>query len=170
MPATMFSVKVHWPLHCILQTETPSIMALKFVNLVLLVAFTLSAAVQYNDPDALVWVAIYLAAAAMCLLQYRHNGRRWLPPALLVIALAWIATLLQALSGRFPWKRSSRPSVCKPKRWKRPGKSAACPWSPSGPVCSHFASVRVDQHAVKNQFTTFDLPGFALPCGAAVTS
>lgn len=74
-------------------------MALKFVNLVLLVAFTLSAAVQYNDPDALVWVAIYLAAAAMCLLQYRHNGRRWLPPALLVIALAWIATLLPSIVG-----------------------------------------------------------------------
>jgi hypothetical protein len=79
-------------------------MVLKVFNLVFLVAFALSAAVQYNDPDTLIWVAIYLAAAGMCLLQYRHIGRRWLPPALLVIALVWIATLLPSIVGHVSLK------------------------------------------------------------------
>ena len=79
-------------------------MVLKVLNLVFLVAFVMSAAVQYNDPDTLVWVVIYLAAAGMCVLQYRHTGRRWLPPALLIIALAWIATLLPSIVGQVSLK------------------------------------------------------------------
>ena len=74
-------------------------MLFKFLNLAFFAAFALSAAVQYNDPDALMWVAVYLAAALMCLLQYRNIRLPWLCSALFVIALVWIATLLTGIVG-----------------------------------------------------------------------
>jgi len=37
---------------------------LQIGNVFFIVVYLLSAAVQYNDPDALAWIALYLAAAA----------------------------------------------------------------------------------------------------------
>lgn len=75
-------------------------MAQRLFNCAFLVAFGLSAAVQFNDPDALAWIAIYLAAAGMCIAQLRHRQLRWLPPLLLGICLIWIATLLPDIVGK----------------------------------------------------------------------
>lgn len=66
-------------------------MAVKISNWIFLIICVLSAAVQYNDPDALLWASMYLFAAAMCIVQIHKGKPRWLPPALLVIGLAWIA-------------------------------------------------------------------------------
>jgi hypothetical protein len=51
--------------------------------------FLFAAAVQYNDPDPLGWIALYLAAAASCLLGALDRGPGWLPVATAVAALAW---------------------------------------------------------------------------------
>lgn len=75
-------------------------MVLTLFNTLFLVAYILSAAVQYNDPDALIWIAIYLAAAGMCIAQFRRSQPKWLPPLLLVISLVWIGTLLPHIVGQ----------------------------------------------------------------------
>ena len=75
-------------------------MLLKAFNGLFLAAFLLSVAVQYNDPDASVWIALYLGAAGMCLTWYAGRLPRWLPGALLVLCLGWIAFLLPSIIGR----------------------------------------------------------------------
>jgi hypothetical protein len=56
--------------------------------------FALSVAVQYNDPDPLVWILIYGAAAVAC--GAAALGRRWLvlPAAVGLVALVWGSTLV----------------------------------------------------------------------------
>jgi len=68
-------------------------------NAIFLAAFALSALAQYNDPDALPWILIYVAAAAMCAAWYRRRCPRWLPVLLLVVSLVWIGALLPALGA-----------------------------------------------------------------------
>lgn len=74
-------------------------MLLTTFNILFLLVYLLSAAVQYNDPDALLWIAIYLAAAGMCIVQLSSRQARWLPPSLLVISLVWIGMLLPSIIG-----------------------------------------------------------------------
>jgi hypothetical protein len=70
------------------------------LNSIFLVIYLLSAAVQYNDPDALAWIAIYLLAASMCALQYRKRRQHLLPRILLAICLVWMGSLLPDVVGR----------------------------------------------------------------------
>jgi len=70
------------------------------LNALFLAAFLLSAAVQYNDPDALQWIAVYLAAAALCAARWRGRLWPWAPFALLVVCLLWIGSLLPGVVGR----------------------------------------------------------------------
>lgn len=72
-------------------------MAYLILNSLFLLAYLLSALVQFNDPDPLVWVALYVAAAAMCIAWFRRRLPRWAPTLLLVVSLVWIGTLLPAL-------------------------------------------------------------------------
>jgi hypothetical protein len=80
--------------------EIYPIMIIAVLNVLFLLAFLLSAAVQYNDPDPLQWAAIYLAAAGMCALQMRNKLPRWLPLALLLTSVAWIGMLLPSIVGQ----------------------------------------------------------------------
>jgi hypothetical protein len=68
-------------------------------NWLMAVLFGLSAALQYNDPDPLSWIALYAAAAAACVL-WGLRRVAW-PVAALVaaIALAWAALLLPDVLG-----------------------------------------------------------------------
>ena len=75
-------------------------MAIKVSNAVFLIIYLLSAAVQYNDPDALPWALIYLSASAMCVLEAGNKQANWLPPTLLVISLVWIGFLLPSIIGQ----------------------------------------------------------------------
>lgn len=70
------------------------------LNAVFLVVYLLSAAVQYNDPDALPWIGIYLVAAVMCILKFRKQGQHWLAAGLLVISLLWMGSLLPGVVGQ----------------------------------------------------------------------
>ncbi len=74
-----------------------------FLNTVFLIVFLLSAAVQLNDPDAAAWIVLYLSAAFMCAAQYRRKRSVWLPRALLLACVVWIATLIPTLWGDVRW-------------------------------------------------------------------
>lgn len=75
-------------------------MAILVFNSLFLLAYLLSAAVQYNDPDNLVWITIYLAAAWMCIARFRNKLPRWLPLSLLTISLVWMGALLPSVVGQ----------------------------------------------------------------------
>jgi hypothetical protein len=75
-------------------------MVMTICNVIFLLIYLLSAAVQYNDPDALLWASMYLAAAAMCGMQFRRNPPRWLAPALVAISVIWIGLLLPSIIGQ----------------------------------------------------------------------
>ena len=55
--------------------------------------FLVGAAVQYNDPDAFRWIAIYLAASAASFLATIGRLRWPFPAAMALIALLWALTL-----------------------------------------------------------------------------
>jgi len=75
-------------------------MIFSIFNAMFLVAFVLSAMVQYNDPDPLAWIVIYLCAAAMCVLLIRKQYFTWLPPMLLLASLSWVLVLLPSIVGQ----------------------------------------------------------------------
>ena len=72
---------------------------IKTVNIIFLIAFLLSALVQYNDPDPWRWLAIYFAAAGMCLLQHFNKLHRYLPLALVIICSLWVLLLVPNILG-----------------------------------------------------------------------
>ena len=62
-------------------------------NGIMLALFVFSAVVQFNDPDPLVWVAVYGAAAAVCWLEVRRRAKVWQPLALSLLAFGWAGIL-----------------------------------------------------------------------------
>jgi len=46
---------------------------MKFFNIFFSVVFTLFAVVQYNDPDAYLWIPIYLYPALLCYLKFAQK-------------------------------------------------------------------------------------------------
>jgi hypothetical protein len=59
------------------------------VNLVMTGLFLFAAAVQYNDPEPLRWMAIYGVAAAACVVTYWHPQLWALPVMVGITALVW---------------------------------------------------------------------------------
>lgn len=70
------------------------------LNTAFLIIYILSAAVQYNDPDPIRWMLVYLAAAVMCIQQLRGQRQRLLPLLLLVVSLLWMGSLLPSFVGQ----------------------------------------------------------------------
>ena len=62
---------------------------MRVLNGVFAALFALGAAVQYNDPDPLRWIAVYAAAFAGCVLWELGRLPRALPIATAVVAAAW---------------------------------------------------------------------------------
>jgi hypothetical protein len=62
-------------------------------NGIMLVMFLFSAAVQFNDPDPLIWVAIYTAAALVCGMEIGRRTPVWAPVGVAFIALVWAGSL-----------------------------------------------------------------------------
>jgi hypothetical protein len=83
--------------------STPGSSAFRAANGVMAALFVFAAAVQYNDPDPLRWMAIYLAAAAACVLVLLHRLPRWFPMFVGLAALAWAATLAPHVLGHVGW-------------------------------------------------------------------
>ncbi len=80
---------------------TPTLLA--GANGVMCALFLLFAAVQYNDPDPLPWIAIYAAAAAVCALWIAGRRRRAGPGAVGLVAAIWAATIIPRVAGQFAW-------------------------------------------------------------------
>ena len=62
--------------------------------------FVFAALVQYNDPDPLRWMAIYLSAAGASILYVVHRLRWQIPMIIGLIALIWAGTLASRVWGR----------------------------------------------------------------------
>ena len=69
------------------------------------ILFFFGAVVQYNDPDPLRWILIYVAAGVTAALA--ATGRRPRVAALIILAVAvmWAASLSPAVVGRVPFLR-----------------------------------------------------------------
>lgn len=72
-------------------------------NVSMLLAFVLSMLLQFNDPDSLIWIAIYGVSAAACGLELSGRGSVGLPGGVGVIALAWAVQLADAVVGKVPF-------------------------------------------------------------------
>ena len=78
----------------------PASLLWKILNGVMAAAFLFSVVVQYNDPDPVWWMAIYGAAAAVCVLEIAGRGHWPLPAIVGLAALAWALTLAPAAIGK----------------------------------------------------------------------
>jgi hypothetical protein len=76
--------------------------ALRYANIVMAVLFLLSAAVQYNDPDPIQWMAIYGVSAAACVAAVRGSLPRPYPAAVAIVALVWALSLAPSVVGVMP--------------------------------------------------------------------
>ena len=65
----------------------------RVVNVVLALLFMVAAALQYNDPDPLGWMAIYLAAAGCSFAALLRPKQLAAPVIVAAIALVWAAIL-----------------------------------------------------------------------------
>ena len=65
----------------------------RLVHAAMALLFLFGAIVQFNDPDPLRWVAIYVAAAVSCALAAAKRVPPWLPIVIGGVALLWALTL-----------------------------------------------------------------------------
>jgi hypothetical protein len=63
------------------------------LNSALALLFLFGAAVQYNDPDPVPWMAIYLAASIACVLAATKKLRWWFAAAVGLVAVVWASIL-----------------------------------------------------------------------------
>lgn len=70
----------------------------KLLCALMVILFVFAAVVQLNDPDPLVWIAIYLSAA---LLTFLHSIKR-IPSIIMLLATLCYASGIIYLSYRFP--------------------------------------------------------------------
>jgi len=72
-------------------------------NILMLLMFLFSVAVQYNDPDPYVWMPVYGAAALMCGLELAHKVKWWYPTLVALGTIAWAATIAPRVFGHVPF-------------------------------------------------------------------
>lgn len=73
---------------------------IRYVNVFMIVVFLLSVAVQYNDPDGLLWMAVYGLAAGLSA-AYFFGRLRWSWAAVLAaFAAVWSVALYPRFAGR----------------------------------------------------------------------
>ena len=67
---------------------------MRFLDLLMALLFAFAAALQFNDPDPIRWIAIYAAACALSLVMF---FKRRVPPVMLIavlaIAVVWAAAI-----------------------------------------------------------------------------
>ena len=69
---------------------------------VLAVMFVFFAALQYNDPDPVQWMAIYLAAAAAAAMTAAGRARWQVPTLVAAASLVWAVSLVPAAAAHRP--------------------------------------------------------------------
>jgi|SRR6185436_4648064 len=68
-------------------------------NVIMLLMFVFSTVVQFNDPDAPVWIAVYAAAAVLSWLEIRRRTPLWAPLTLLAITVLWSGYIGRRVHG-----------------------------------------------------------------------
>lgn len=100
---------------------------MKSFNIIMAILFIVFAALQYNDPDPLLWISLYLYAAYLCINRYRGKYQpRGYALAFMVYAiyavylffdrngvLSWIndhhaESLVTSMKAEKPWIEESR--------------------------------------------------------------
>ena len=76
---------------------------MKAANVFFIILFLLSALLQYNDPDPLIWIAIYLYGATLCLLALKGRYNIILYVAGLLIYVSYAAYLFFSDTGVLNW-------------------------------------------------------------------
>lgn len=61
----------------------------RVLNVLMALLFVFAATLQYNDPEPLRWIAIYLAAAVPCVMALRRMPSWILPATIGVISVVW---------------------------------------------------------------------------------
>jgi hypothetical protein len=72
-------------------------------NAIMLLMFAFSVVVQVNDPDPLVWMTVYGAAAVVCGLELRRRTPWWAACGVGVVALVWAVTIAPRVVGVVPF-------------------------------------------------------------------
>jgi hypothetical protein len=72
---------------------------LRILTTLMGVCFLAAAALQYNDPDPVQWMAVYGAAALACALALFGRARWWFSVGVAVVAAVWAATLAPGVIG-----------------------------------------------------------------------
>jgi hypothetical protein len=69
----------------------------------MLLAFTFSVAVQLNDPDPLLWAAIYAAAALVCAFELQRRVHPVVPAGIAAASAIWAMTIAPRVLGHVPF-------------------------------------------------------------------
>ncbi len=72
----------------------------KYFNSFMIGIFLLSAIVQYNDPDPLLWIVVYSIAALVSYLAFSPRLEKRLPLYLGILAFGWAVCHLPDVWGR----------------------------------------------------------------------
>lgn len=123
----------------------------RFVTIGMGLVFIFSAAVQYNDPDLLRWVSIYVVAAAMSFLSVRNILPWWLYVLTAMLAIAWAAVTAIGVDAAVYRQMFGTFGMACPSKSRKPGR----PWTyasseygwrswPQGFACMHVAPRRDD--------------------------
>jgi hypothetical protein len=72
-------------------------------NVLMFVMFAFSVVVQVNDPDPMLWMAIYGAAAVACFFEIRRRTPWMFALAVGVAAFMWSGTIAPRVLGRVPF-------------------------------------------------------------------
>jgi H+/Cl- antiporter ClcA len=76
---------------------------MKTINLLFIMVFVLSAALQYNDPDPYLWMLIYLYGAFLCYQAIRKKYNQVLYIVGFAIYISFALYLLVARDGVLSW-------------------------------------------------------------------
>ncbi|MEL7449901.1 MAG: transmembrane 220 family protein [Pseudomonadota bacterium] len=71
----------------------PASLPYRLFSATLAVVFALSTAVQFNDPDAWRWIALYGASACAAGLALASRLSRWIPWIIFAVAAAWLIAI-----------------------------------------------------------------------------
>jgi hypothetical protein len=81
---------------------------MRILHAILAVTFLLFAFVQLNDPDPLIWIAIYGAMAVLCVLAI---FRMYYPKVMIVMLIGYAAYSLVAYEGVVEWLKHDDKTV-----------------------------------------------------------
>lgn len=81
---------------------------MKYLNIFLAVVFLLFAAVQYNDPDPIHWIALYLYTAGICGFAAFGKYNRYLLWAGLAVITVWVVLTIPDF---FNWIKMGEPGI-----------------------------------------------------------